>query len=419
MEVSRALDASRSPDSLEQYDGLYGQTFWLAYAANVVLVMANALTFRFAELVDFLGGSEAVAGMIVSVGMLASVAVRFTCSHWIDEHGTQRVWPAMTGLFAVGCVMFLVCTEISWTLYLARICYFVGLTGMFACSMTHIQNSVPVHRRTEIIGNLGSSGFVGMVLGANLGDWLLRALPQTGRLRFDALFGGALVLAIIYLVIIWRLRIITPPRAPHEPSLPAYRLIFAYWPGSVVAAALIMGLGVTVTQVFLTRFATANHIPGIGTFFTAYALAAFSFRLAISQWSHSIGRYWMLVRGLLGHTLGHALLPWVTQEWQFVGPAVLCGFGHALLFPAVVSLGSGAYPATARGAGTAMILGFTDFGSLIFAAILGRVIVDAGFPAMFLVSSAAAGSTALVIAIIAIRHPDPDRIRPALDPPAA
>ena len=40
----------------------------------------------------------------------------------------------------------------SWSIYLARIAYFVGLTGMFACSMTHIQNQVPAHRRTEVIG---------------------------------------------------------------------------------------------------------------------------------------------------------------------------------------------------------------------------------------------------------------------------
>ena len=48
--------------------GVYGRTFWLAYLANSALILANALTFRFAELVHFLGGTESVVGDIVALG---------------------------------------------------------------------------------------------------------------------------------------------------------------------------------------------------------------------------------------------------------------------------------------------------------------------------------------------------------------
>ena len=53
-------------DSTEQMSGVYGRTFWLAYLANSVLIMANALTFRFAELVNHLGGAETDTGYIVA-----------------------------------------------------------------------------------------------------------------------------------------------------------------------------------------------------------------------------------------------------------------------------------------------------------------------------------------------------------------
>ena len=114
----------------------------------------------------------------------------------------------------------------------------------------------------------------------------------------------------------------------------------------------------------------------------------------------------MLVRGLLGHVVGHAMLAFVTSSWQFIPAAIVCGFGHALLFPAVVSLGSGAFPKECRGAGTAIILGFTDFGSLIFAPILGRIIVEYGFTAMYLTSSGTALVAAIGYSIIAWRHRD-------------
>lgn len=395
--------SSASPTD-EKMSGLYGRTFWLAYLANSALVMGNALTFRFAELVHFLGGNESAAGDIVAFGTAVAVVLRLSISHVLDDYGTRRLWPICSLLYISGCLMFLTATELSWTLYVARAAFFVGLTGMFACSMTHIQNHVPPDRRTEIIGNLGSSGFVGMILGSNFGDWILLVVPDH-HMKFLVLFGGAALIGICYLVIVILLtrehEHLRPPPTP-----PAFRLLLRFWPGAVVVAAMIMGLGVTATQTFLTRFATQQRIEGIGAFFTGYAISAFVFRLLVQNWSRTIGRHWMLVRGLLGHVAGHLMLAFVTHWWQFIPASILCGFGHALLFPAVVSLGSGAFPKECRGTGTAIILGFTDFGSLIFAPILGRIIDDYGFRSMYLVSSGAALTVATGYMLVAYWHVD-------------
>jgi len=397
--------ASPSDDKMS---GLYGRTFWLAYLANSALVMGNALTFRFAELVHYLGGNESAAGDIVAFGTAVAVILRLSISHVLDDYGTRRLWPICSMLYIGGCLLFLTATELSWILFAARAAFFVGLTGMFACSMTHIQNHVPPNRRTEIIGNLGSSGFVGMILGSNFGDWILLVVPDH-RTKFLVLFGGAALIGTCYLVIVILLtrehEYVRPARTP-----PAFRLLLRFWPGAVVVAAMIMGLGVTATQTFLTRFATHQKIEGIGAFFTGYAISAFVFRLLVQNWSRTIGRHWMLVRGLLGHVSGHLLLAFVTQWWQFIPASILCGFGHALLFPAVVSLGSGAFPKECRGTGTAIILGFTDFGSLIFAPILGRIIDDYGFRSMYLVSSGAALTVAAGYMLVAYWHVDEESI---------
>jgi len=383
---------------------VYDRTFWLAYFANTLLVLANALTFRFAELIHYLGGSERVAGDIVAVALTLSVLVRLSVSHVIDDYGTRRMWILCSILYVGGCCMFIAASDLSWWIYAARVASVVGLTGMFACSVTHIQNHVPAHRRTEIIGNLGSSGFIGMILGSNLGDWILRVVPN-GRPQFVALFGGAAVLGLMYLVVV---TLITRGQrhAVAEPSPPAYRLLVRHWPGAVVMVALLMGLGITVTTVFLTRFATRQHIDGIGTFFTGFALSAFVFRISVQSWGRTIGRHWMLVRGLFGHAVGHLMLAFVTQGWQLILPSIICGFGHALLFPGVVSLGSGAFPKQARGSGTAITLGFVDSGSVLFAPILGRLIEGFGFQTMFLACSAITFAAAVSYSVIAWRYPD-------------
>lgn len=383
---------------------VYGRVFWLQYLANTVLVLANALTFRFAELVNFLGGSERIAGDIVAVGLAVAVIVRLSAAHVIDDFGTRRMWILSSLLYLVGCGLLILARDIGWEIYLGRIGYVVGLTSMFACSMTNIQHRVPAHRRTEVIGNLGSSGFIGMILGSNIADWYIQFLPH-GHIQFSALFGTAAAVGLFYLGIVLVLTAGDRPLREH-PSDPAFKLLFRHWPGMVVLVSMIMGLGVTVTTVFLTRYATHRGIDGLGWFFSAYAISAFAFRILARNWSRTIGRHWMLIRGLLGHTLGHVSLLFVTEGWQFILPAIVCGFGHALLFPAVVSLGSGAFPPQSRGAGTAIILAFTDFGSLVFSPILGRIIVDAGFTAMFLTSAGTALLAALIYVPIALRHRD-------------
>lgn len=393
-----------APNNNLSMSGLYGRTFWLAYLANSALVMGNALTFRFAELVNFLGGNESAAGDIVAFGTAVAVVLRLSVSHVLDDYGTRRMWPICTLLYIAGSLLFMTANDLSWILYAARASFFVGLTGMFACSMTHIQNHVPPERRTEIIGNLGSSGFVGMILGSNFGDWILVAVPDK-HFKFLVLFGGAALIGLFYLAVVLLLTRDQPHDRP-APTPPAFRLLLRFWPGAVVGAAMIMGLGVTATQTFLTRFATYQKIEGIGAFFTGYAISAFVFRLLVQNWSRTIGRHWMLVRGLIGHVAGHALLAFVTDWWQLIPASILCGFGHALLFPAVVSLGAGAFPKECRGTGTAIILGFTDFGSLLFAPLLGRVIDVYGFRAMYLTSSGAALTVALGYMLVATRHVD-------------
>jgi MFS family permease len=212
----------------EKMSGVYGRVFWLAYLANSILVMGNALTFRFAELIHFLGGTESVAGDVVAFGTAVAVVLRLSVSHVLDDYGTRRMWPICAVLYISGCLMFLTAAELNWVLYAARASFFVGLTGMFACSMTHIQNHVPPERRTEIIGNLGSSGFVGMILGSNISDLIL--LVPDKQTKFQLLFGGAAALGLFYLVIVMLLTRDQLHVRPH-PTPPAFRLLLRFWPG--------------------------------------------------------------------------------------------------------------------------------------------------------------------------------------------
>jgi MFS family permease len=395
------LDPSIRPASI------YNRIFWTSYAANLALVTANAFTFRFAELVNHLGGTEEVAGVIVSCGLFATLAARLVLGQAIDRYGTRRLWYGSAVMLLCGCALTLGATRIGPQIYLARMAYAVGIAGVTTCSIVHIQRQVPADRRTEIIGSLGSSGFIGMVFGAHMGDWILKHAPA-GRMPFIILFGTTTALVAAYVGMVLYLTRNDRHERPHEtPAI--HRLVFRYWPGNVLLVAMLMGIGFTVTTVFLTRFATSMSFHGIGLFFTGYTVSAFIFRVSGSRFNGVFSRHAMILAGLTGHALGFGLLATVTKEWQLLLPAICCGFGHALLFPAVVSIGAGYFPKEYRGTGATIVLAFPELGAMLCSRGLGKIIVEYGFAPMFLTTAGGAVVIGAIYALTAARRPDVDR----------
>ncbi|RLS43583.1 MAG: MFS transporter, partial [Planctomycetota bacterium] len=328
---------STSPDVYESESAaIYNRSFWLAYGANMSLVAANTMTFRFAEFVDLLKGTKTDTGWIVGLALAGSLISRFWLGQAIDRFGVRKLWLVGSALFLVGCAGLWSTHALGTQIYLARAAYQIGISAMFVCSNLHIQLRVPPHRRTEAIGSLGSSGFVGMIVGAQLVDLLFDRF--SGPELFETLFAGTIGFGILYIIFVLLLTH-TDMHVRPEVTPPAHVLVRRYWPGPVVLVSLMMGLGFSVTMVFLTRLATERHLDGVRYFFTGYAVAAFSVRLLTRTWSRTMGRRSMILLGLVGHAIGHAWLIFVQSEAQFIGPALCIGFGHALLFPCVVSLG--------------------------------------------------------------------------------
>lgn len=385
----------------------YDRRFWLAYVANLLLVAGNALTFRFAEFVNFLGGTEEATGGIVRAGVVGSILIRLTLARDLDRLGVRRMWLGSSLLFVAGSALLLTAQGIGWPLYLARVAFAIGLAAMFTCANVHIQNRVPPHRRTEMLASLGSSGFLGMILGAQLGDLLFQWFPRE-RALFLVLFGLTGLFGLIYLGIVAAItRQDVPLHRPDPP--PPWTLLGRYWPGPVVLVAFVMGVGFVVTTVFLTRHATSLGLVGIRTYFSGYALSAFCFRLLTRTWSRTLGRHRMICWGLLGHTLGYLLLLRVAGDWDFVLPALCGGFAHALLFPCVVSLGAERFPEEYRGTGTTLILGFIDLGTAVGAQPLGWVIDHYGFGPMYVGSASFCLAVLVVYGVQMFYAPDADR----------
>ncbi len=372
---------------------VYGAAFWFAYTANWLMMVAVALLYRYADFITLLGGTEFHLGWIVGVGMVGSLVVRLALGSAIDRRGTKAVWLASTFLFAVACFAHLaVESHTGAAVYGWRIVLSSALAGMQGAATTFASHRAPARRMAEMVGIMGTAGFLGSLTGALLGDWLFGSVAIDGG-QVSGMFVAAGLTALASLPFAW-LATRTESRPDHTSHLPLRNLLRQHLPGAVLMVGVGMGVGLGLPNTFLRTFAAQLHIPRIGVFFTIYAVAAILTRISTRRWAERFGNRPIILLGTAGMVAALLLFLPVRSEWQLFLPAVGFGFSHALLFPAVAAAGSLAFPPQHRGLAMVLMLATWDVGQLIGAPLAGLLVhysEPAGlppYPTMFLVIAA-------------------------------
>ena len=384
-------------------EAAFGRPFWLTYGANSLMMIAISLLYRYGDYITCLGGTELELGWIVCAGMCGSLAMRLAQGVGIDTYGPRQVWLWSSALFIASCAGHLAVNDINDPiLYVLRIVFQTSVAGFFGASITYISGRAPVARMAEVVGTLGTSGFIGMVLGPLLGDGLLRG-ASIDRGQVDRMFLAAAGLGMVSFVLSW-LATHGHPVPPRRKRAPVLWLLRRYHPGAVLLTGVAMGFGLGLPGVFLSRYAAELEIPKLRFFFGVYACIAFVTRLAIRRMPERHGVRPMILCGLASLVIGMLLFLPVRFAWQFVFPAVFIGVAHAMLFPAVIASGSGAFPARYRGLGTTVMLAMFDLGNLIGSPAIGEILHWSqhfgwpAYPTMFVSVSALLALAALIYA---------------------
>lgn len=382
----------------------YGQEFWFTYCGNTLLMMSVSLLFRYADFVTLLGGSELTLGMIVGVGMIGSFTARLAQGAAIDRYGPRWIWLGSLALVAVTLLAHLSLTRIDTpTVYLIRILYASGIAGSFGASITYISLRAPVTRMAEMIGMLGSSGFLGMALGSILGDFLFSG-GAIERWHLDRMFLAAAILVVLSLVAAWfATRKAVRPIARRRP--PLLWLIRRYHPGPMLLMGVAMGLGLNLPGTFLRPYSESLGLRDIGAFFGAYALTAFAARVTTRRVPDQIGVRPTIFLGMAALVLSMVLYLFVHSPWTLPIPGVAVGIAHAMLFPAVMAGGSITFPQRYRGLGTTLILSMFDLGNFVGMPLAGTIVELAGgfglppYPTMFLTIATLLTAATLLYAV--------------------
>lgn len=367
---------------------LYGRPFWHAYAANLMVMIAVALLYRYADFVTVLGGSELHLGWIVGIGMVGSLAGRLLLGSVIDGRGARSVWLAALILLIFCCLGHLVVADHRGpTIYVLRILYCCSLAGIFGASMTFVAGRAPMTRMAEMLGMLGTSGFIGAIVGTQLGD-ILCGTATISRFQTDLLFVISAAFGVAGLGFAWLATRGQKAPAPRRRP-PVFWILRRYQPGTVLLVSAVLGVGAGLPATFLRTYAADLDIARIGLFFLVYSLTAIVTRVVTRRLPERFGLRPMILVGMAFLLLSQFVFLVVWNEWSLMLPGFTYGVGHAILFPTTVALGTTAFPNRYRGLGTTVMLAAYDFGQLIGAPTAGWIVHSStsvglpGYPIMF------------------------------------
>jgi MFS family permease len=458
----------------------YDRPFWLSYTSNLLLAAGVSLLFRYADFVTLLGGTEFHLGWIVGLGMVGSLAIRLLLGSWIDRYGARPLWLGSIALFVVTCLAHLtIASHSGVAIYLLRISYCCATAGFGGASMTFVSARAPDARVAELVGMLGTGGFIGSVLGTVLGDFLFGSMAITFA-QVAWMFVTAAMLGLLALPFAWiatkdekfSLRICpltieskpatgtghetgnngqkpasrsvkspnlqiskssnlqipkSPnpqiPKSPASSDPPLLPLIRRYSPRAILTICVAMGMGLGLPSTFLRSYATELGVPRIALFFLVYSIAAVVIRVPTRRWTERFGPRRIILVGMTIMVGSIAALPLVRAEWQLALPAIGYGCSHAILWPAVVAACSAVFPRRHRGLATVLILAAWDLGLLVaspFAGVVLKYARQSGlppYPTMFFSVAGLLGLVCLWYAFIS-RPQQAGWAKPSAVPPA-
>lgn len=368
---------SLQPGSFLSSDGLesrrYGSRFWMAYLANFLTCIATNTLIRYADFVRELGGSAWELGWIVGVGTVGSLAVRFVLGHATDRHGAQKVWVGSLLLFGLTCFAHLdIHNPHGWAIYFWRLVFCSAIAGIFGASTTFVSQGAGPARMAELIGMLGTSGFLGVIVGTQLGDQIVVGWRQT-RLIFVA--GGILA----FLAAVFALAAtVGAPQVSAPRRISSWRVLRRFSHYSLIVLGIGMGMGLGLPPVFLPALAHSLGIERVGLFFAVYAPVAVLGRIATRGLFSRYDLRKLAVGSMMLLGVAHSLLLLVGNEWSLAVPALVFGVAHAVIYPTVVALGTTRFPERCRGLGTSLMMAASDFGMVVGAPLASSLLALAG-----------------------------------------
>ncbi|MCA9689379.1 MAG: MFS transporter [Myxococcales bacterium] len=373
---------------------LLSPAFVLAFVGNLLHSLAF---FAFLHLPGFLtqiGADELMIGVIVGLMSASAIAARPGIGWLMDRRGRHVVVRIASVVHVAVCLSYLLVDEVGPLLIVIRLVHGVAEGALFSALFTIAADVTPPARRTEGIALFGISGLLPIALAGLLGDAILQ------RADYATLFLCAALMALLGGVCSWLLADSRPADdGLHEPARSF--LAIAALPQLRPPLVLAFGFAVAISSyfTFLKTYVEHTGIGSLGLFYSAFSVAAILLRFGLGWVPDRLGPARTLVPAMLVSVGGLLALAWARDDNGVIAAGLLCGTGHAFVFPIVMSLAVARTASRERGAALALFTAMFDLGILIGSPLLGALLERTDYPTMFAVASGVAALVGLAFAV--------------------
>jgi MFS family permease len=359
---------------------LYTRAFWLACAIHFTGAMSLGMFLLFPLFIRARGGEELTIGLVLGVGMAASVAARPLVGSLLDRLGRRRVLLVSGAINAVSFVPFLLVRGVGPALFLLATVHLVVGGALFASYFTYAADLVPSERRVEGIAVFGIAGMAPNGIGPALGEALI---AHAGWPAFFLAATG-FALASLGLTALARDVVRDLPRAAGA-GLLADALRLARHAGLVriMLATIIFGAGINAAFYFVAPFTRDLGIARAAPFFGTYATTTIVLRLFGRRLPDRLGAHPIAIPAFGLFAAGLAALVLLPAPGMLVAAGVACGAGHGSLFPVLNGLTVTRTPPRLHGAVVSLYTAALDAGAVVGTPLCGAIAHLAGYRVMF------------------------------------
>ena len=355
---------------------LWNKDFILIIVINFLVFMNHLMilsTFPF--YIEYLGGSEAVAGFAAALFSIIAVVFRPFIG-WMLDNGKRKIILIIglcgMALMPIGYLVFA-------TLYLAFVCRMLhGASLAFSNTSTSTiaTDIIPKPRFAEGMGMFGLATALATAVAPALG------LALMDYMGFTMLFLFAAVSIVIALILFLIMKV---PKVEVEKKPLNLKGLIDKDAVPASATALVFMLTYGALENFTAKFAAEQNLPSGGIFFAVMAVALLLTRLLAGKVTDRHGESFFAYSCNAAMLIAFLLMGLFPNVAIYLLAAVLAGFGFGGLEPALQSMAVAIAPPERRGSTNSTFLCAYDIGIGVGGGIAGVLISSFGYSQMFVI----------------------------------
>ncbi|RPI23217.1 MAG: MFS transporter [Acidobacteria bacterium] len=297
-----------------------------------------------------------------------------------DRQGSVRT--ALSGVFlglAAG-VLYVLAGWWTWLIIPARMFHGAGAGLISSGALIQLTQSVPMHRKGQVIGYFGLPGFVMIGVGPLLAEWLVYAWG------FQTSF---LLVVTSFALTGWLLRRLPRSLVEASPSRAPFRVVLKasfVRLERILAFSIFFGLCFSCWNGFLAPTVRALGAGAVSSFGTGYALGAVVTRLGFSHAVYNHRRRLIAISSLFFYSLGLIVIPHAFAGWNLLLIGIVCGMGHGIYYPSLSSLAAERFHPLYQGQGMSLYVSASGLGHFMGPPIWGALADQFGYSLIFLLA---------------------------------